>query len=90
MKMKQNVFSIGDASELTGVSRKKLRRWEQRNYIPKPERIVYGEKSYRMYSETDIQVISRIKTFMDQGYTLSHSSKLALKEFTNQNTRKEV
>jgi DNA-binding transcriptional MerR regulator len=75
--LKDKTYSIGDASRITGVSQRKLRSWEGK-HIPKPERIVCGDRAYRRYTQTQINLISRIKEYQDQGFTLSASSKKAM------------
>ena len=72
----ETTFSIGDASRITGVSQRKLRTWEGK-YIPKPERIVCGERAYRRYTQAQINLITRIKEYQDQGFTLSAAAKKA-------------
>ena len=77
--MKENfekTFSIGDASRMTGVSQRKLRAWEGK-YIPKPERLVCGERAYRRYTQAQINLITRIKEYQDQGFTLPAAAKKA-------------
>ena len=73
---KDKTCSIGDASRITGVSQRKLRSWEGK-HIPKPERIVCGERAYRRYSQAQINLIMRIKEYQDQGFTLSAAAKKA-------------
>lgn len=70
----ETTFSIGDASRITGVSQRKLRSWEGK-HIPKPERIVCGERAYRRYTQAQINLITRIKEYQDQGFTLSAAAK---------------
>ena len=71
-------FSIGAASRMTGVTRRRIRSWEARGYItPKAYRVVCGEKAYRYFSPEQIETIRRIKNHLDQGYTLAHASKMA-------------
>ena len=72
----EKTFSIGDASRITGVSQRKLRAWEGK-YIPEPERLVCGERAYRRYTQTQINLIARIKKYQDQGFTLSAAAKKA-------------
>lgn len=72
----ETTFSIGDASRITGVSQRKLRSWEGK-HIPKPERIVCGERAYRRYTQAQINLIARIKEYQDQGFTLSAAAKKA-------------
>ena len=73
---KDKTYSIGDASRITGVSQRKLRSWEGK-HIPKPERIVCGERAYRRYTQAQINLISKIKEYQDQGFTLSAAAKKA-------------
>lgn len=55
--------SIGEAAGITGVSVKQIRHWHDRGYIPVPERVVCGERSYRQFSEDDLKIIARIKSY---------------------------
>jgi DNA-binding transcriptional MerR regulator len=73
---KVKTYSIGDASRITGVSQRKLRSWEGK-HIPKPGRIVCGERAYRRYSQAQINLIARIKEYQDQGFILSAAVKKA-------------
>ena len=65
----EKTYSIGDAEKMTGVSQRMLRAWEGK-HIPFPERIVCGDRAYRRYSQSEIRLISRIKFYRDEGYTL--------------------
>ena len=70
-------FSIGAAARRTGVSRKQIRSWEARGFIPEAYRVVCGEMAYRYFTPKQIEIIRTIKSYLDQGYTLSHASKMA-------------
>ena len=76
---RDKTYSIGDASKITGVSQRKLRSWEGK-YIPEPERLVCGERAYRRYAQAQINLITRIKKYQDQGFTLSSAAKKANKD----------
>jgi len=76
---KDKTYSIGDASKITGVSQRKLRSWEGK-HIPKPDRSVCGERAYRRYTQAQINLITRIKEYQDQGFTLSAAAKKATGE----------
>jgi DNA-binding transcriptional MerR regulator len=76
----EKTFSIGDASRITGVSQRKLRSWEGK-YIPRPERLVCGERAYRRYTQAQINLITRIKEYQDHGFTLSAAAKKATGDF---------
>jgi DNA-binding transcriptional MerR regulator len=65
-----DTLSIGDVVKMTGITEKQLRFWEDRAYIPKPQRLVCGAIAYRRYTKDQVQFISLVKEFLDQGYTL--------------------
>ncbi|RJR32318.1 MAG: MerR family transcriptional regulator [Desulfobacteraceae bacterium] len=70
-------FSIGQAAKVCGVSAKQLRNWQEKGYLPEPERVVCGKRSYRKYDEEDLDLIIEIRSYLDQGFTLSTSVKKA-------------
>jgi len=70
-------FSIGDTARMTGVTRRRIRSWEARRYIPEVYRVVCGERAYRYFTPEQIEIIRKIKGYLDQGYTLAHASKMA-------------
>ena len=74
---KSKKYSIGQAANLCGITVKQLRNWEDRNYIPTATRIICGQRSYRYFSESDLEIIRKIKICLDAGYTLSAASKRA-------------
>jgi len=73
----QAPFSIGSTSRMTFVTQKQIRHWEARGYIPAAMRVVCGERAYRYFTLDQIEIITKIKSYLDQGYTLSHASKMA-------------
>jgi DNA-binding transcriptional MerR regulator len=75
---KFKTFSIGDTARMTGgVSQKQIRNWEARGYIPKAARLICGDRAYRRFTKLQIEVIKKIKKYLDQGYTLAKSAELA-------------
>ena len=68
--------SIGTAAELTNTTVKMLRYWEEKGYIT-PERVYSGSRGYRYYSHDDLEKITRIKNYIDQGYTLRAAAQMA-------------
>lgn len=68
--MKKN-YSIGDTAKMTGVSQKQIRGWEAKGIIPKASRIISGDRAYRRFTLEEINIISNIKKYLEQGYTLS-------------------
>ncbi len=73
----KNTFSIGDTSKMTGVTQKQIRSWEARGYIPEACRIVCGEIAYRRFTEAQVNIIRKIKEYLDNGFTLAYASRLA-------------
>ncbi len=57
MKQKKLYYSIGEVSEMFGVSISKLRFWEKEITALKPKR---SDKRTRYYSPKDIQIIKQI------------------------------
>jgi len=72
----EKTYSIGDAEKMTGISQRMLRAWEGK-HIPFPERIVCGDRAYRRYSQSEVKLISRIKFYRDEGFTLPVAVKKA-------------
>jgi DNA-binding transcriptional MerR regulator len=73
--------SIGEAARATKVSVKQIRHWHEQGYIPAPERVVCGERSYRYFNDNDLRIISRIKAYLDQGFTLLSAARKTQQEF---------
>ena len=76
-KIPERTFSIGDAARLAGVSVKQIRHWQQKGYIPTRPRVLCGQRSYRQFAKDDLEIIQKVKSYLDQGYTLSASAKKA-------------
>ena len=79
-KNRHETFSIGDAAKMTGASQKQIRHWEAKGYIPKSERIVCGDRAYRRFTADQVQIIRSIKNYLEEGYTLPHSSRMAMQD----------
>ena len=83
---KHNSFSIGDTSNMTGVSQKQIRHWESRGYIPPAVRVVCGKRAYRYFSKYQVEQIKAVKAMLDQGFTLAHAAQVA----KNSNRKEEA
>ena len=73
----KQIYSIGETARQCGVTQKQIRHWEERGFIPRAERVVCGERSYRQFNETDFRIISKIKGYLDEGFTLAAAAKKA-------------
>ena len=80
-------YSIGDTSKISGASRKQIRNWEARGHIPKADRVQYGDRAYRRFNLKQVELISKIKKLLDEGYTLPAAAEKA--KIENLQHRKE-
>ena len=85
--MKNQNYSIGDTAQMSCATQKQIRNWEAKGYIPTADRVVSGDRAYRRFSLKQLEMISRIKDFLDEGYTLSAAAEKA--RTSNLNQRKE-
>ena len=71
--MKENIetFSISQVSQMTGVSKNRIRDWHAKGFLPGIQRISVGSRFHRRFSEKDVAMIEAINKFQEQGYTLS-------------------
>jgi len=79
--------SIGSVAKLTGATKKQIRNWEASGYIPKADRVQYGDRAYRRFNLKQVELISKIKDLRDEGYTLLAAAEKA--KTNNLQTRKE-
>ena len=85
-------LSIGQMSELTGVSRRMLRHWEEEGLIYP----IRGLSNYRQYMQDDVARLERIVTYREMGFNarqikalLDCKTPLALDELQGQRSRIE-
>jgi DNA-binding transcriptional MerR regulator len=77
----EKTYSIGDSAEMIGgVTQRQLRNWEEKNYIPKLDRIICGDRHYRRFHLKDIELARLIKRYLDEGFTLPMASEKAKSE----------
>ncbi|WP_052323234.1 MerR family transcriptional regulator [Bifidobacterium sp. 7101] len=83
-------LSIGQMSELTGVSRRMLRHWEEEGLISP----IRGQANYRQYMQDDVARLERIVTYREMGFNarqikalLNCKTPLALDELRGQRSR---
>lgn len=63
-------FRIKRVAQLTGINPATLRAWERRYGLVAPGRT---ESGYRLYSDEDIAMLSRIKALVDDGLTIGEA-----------------
>jgi DNA-binding transcriptional MerR regulator len=65
-KESENTFSISQVSEMTGVSKNRIREWHDKAYLPVVQWISVGSRRHRRFSEKDIKLIMRISEYLKQ------------------------
>ena len=73
--------SIGVAAKMSNTTVKMIRYWEEKGYIS-PERVYSGSRGFRWYYPEDLEKITRIKKYIDQGYTLEAGVRMANAEIS--------
>jgi MerR family transcriptional regulator, light-induced transcriptional regulator len=70
-------FSIQQVSDLTGISKQLIRKWEERYRIVEPKRLDNG---YRNYTEQDVKKLFTIKTLLEKGHSVKQAVELLKQE----------
>ena len=70
MKQKIETFSISQVSQMTGVSKNRIREWHAKGFLPGVQSISVGSRLHRRFSDEDIALIQTINDYQKQGYTL--------------------
>ncbi|MFC4321259.1 MerR family transcriptional regulator [Litchfieldia salsa] len=71
MKIEKPLYFIQQVSEITGLSKLVIRKWEERYQIVIPNRL---ENGYRVYTEEDVNKILAVKGLTDQGYSVKQAA----------------
>lgn len=71
MKIEKPLYFIKQVSEITGLSKLVIRKWEERYQIVIPKRLDNG---YRVYTEADVTKILSVKDLTDQGYSVKQAA----------------
>lgn len=84
MNSSSGVFSIAEVVERIGLSSALLRQWERRYGFPRPERTAGG---HRLYSQTDLEALSQIKGWIQDGISPAQAVKRYLESLTQEGPR---
>ncbi len=69
----KQVYSIQQVSDMTGLSKQVIRKWEERYNLVTPKRL---ENGYRIYSKIDINSFMNVKVLSQQGHALKRAVEL--------------
>ena len=64
-------YSIQQVSDMTGVSKQLIRKWEDRYNLVNPQRLDNG---YRMYSSHEVNIIKAVTKLIEQGNTVKQAA----------------
>ena len=71
MKQNNETFSISQASQMTGVSKNRIREWHDKGYLPHVQWISVGSRNHRRFTSKAIETIQRIDRFQKEGFLLT-------------------
>lgn len=71
--MQADLYNIGQASNLTGISAKMIRHYEEVSLIPRASRTLSG---YRIYNQHNIQTLLFIRHSRDLGFSIKEIANL--------------
>ncbi len=73
------MYTIKQASALTGLSADVLRAWERRYLLPPPQR---SEGGYRLYDDASLAIYRRMRVLVEQGWAPRQAAQAALADRT--------
>ena len=77
-------YNITQVSEITGLSKQVIRKWEERYQLVHPKRL---ENGHRVYSEKDVRLYLKVLSLSNQGYSIKQAVTIVL---SNQNVLETV
>lgn len=81
--MKPTTYSIQQVSEITGLSKQVIRKWEDRYHIIQPQRLDNG---YRIYTDNEIKILQQLIKLTNTGMTI----KQAINNYLEQRTSSQI
>ena len=84
MSMSEETYSISTASELTGVTKNRIRDWCLKGHLPEIKWISLGSRQHRRFTDRHIDFIKRVDRFRTEGFELPTAAKKAAHEISQQ------
>lgn len=73
----KSIYSIQQVSDITGISKQVIRKWEERYQLVRPNRM---ENGYRSYTEKDINILLKVKTLTETGNSIKQAATIIAME----------
>ena len=70
MNRETETYSISQVSEMSGVSKNRIREWHDKGLLPQVEWIPVGTRNHRRFTQDDINLITKIDEYQRQGFVL--------------------
>lgn len=67
-------LSSSEVTRQLHISLRQLYYWELKGIV-KPRVITQGSREFKRYSAKDFEILRQIKTYLDQGYTLTSAAR---------------
>lgn len=77
MNEKIETYSISQVSQMTGVTKNRIREWHAKGFLRGIQSISVGSRFHRRFTEEDIVLIQRIDEFQRGGFTLKAAAERA-------------
>ena len=68
-------YSIQQVSDMTGLSKQLIRKWEDRYGLIQPQRLDNG---YRVYTQVEIDLLTDMLQLIDKGHSAKHAANILL------------
>ncbi|MBO8177747.1 MAG: MerR family transcriptional regulator [Bacillus sp. (in: Bacteria)] len=66
MNQSNQIYNIQQVSNITGLSKQVIRKWEERYQVIQPQRLDNG---YRIYSANELNILLKMKSLIEMGQT---------------------
>lgn len=81
------MYFIQQVSDMSGLSKQVIRKWEERYQLVQPKRL---ENGYRVYSDADINALLSVKSLSGQGHAIKQAVKLTKERSVTEDTIPEL
>jgi DNA-binding transcriptional MerR regulator len=80
MKKQTETYSISQVSQMTGVSKNRIREWHDKGLLPQVEWIPVGTRNQRRFTQDDNKLIAKIDEYQKQGIVLRVAADKAMEK----------